>query len=155
MLCTAHYGHAANGRLMMAERPRRDQEPGASVPLQAHQRRRKLTMAQNYQGGRQGQSQNQGGSAGESASEVRQNLRGAQFPASRDDLRQKAEQNNADEDFLDSIDALPDRRFDSIDTVIAAIAEVTEAIGGARRSRRQGWPSRCAFRRLCPRQATP
>jgi hypothetical protein len=46
--------------------------------------------------------------------DVRQNLRGAQFPASREDLRRQAERNNADEDFLTIIDDLPDGPFDTM-----------------------------------------
>jgi hypothetical protein len=62
---------------------------------------------------------------------VRQNLRGAQFPATKADLRRQAEDNNADQDVLVIIDALPDRRFDSIEAVIVAVAEA-EPVGGAR-----------------------
>jgi hypothetical protein len=62
---------------------------------------------------------------------VRQNLRGAQFPATKGDLRRQAEDNNADQDVLVIIDALPDRRFDSIEAVIVAVAEA-EPVGGAR-----------------------
>jgi len=69
---------------------------------------------------------------GGSSSDVRKNLRGAQFPASREDLRRRAEQNNADEDFLSIIDALPDGPFDTIEAVVVAIDEVTEPIGGER-----------------------
>jgi hypothetical protein len=95
-------------------------------------------MAQNQQGqgGTQGQSQNQNRASGTtegSSQDVRQSLRGAQFPASREDLRRQAEQNNADADVLVIIDALPDRRFDTIEAVIVAIEEANEPIGGERR----------------------
>ena len=69
-------------------------------------------------------------SQGRSSSDVRQNLRGAQFPASREDLRRQAERNNADEDFLSTIDALPDGPFDTIEAVEAAINEAIEPVGG-------------------------
>jgi hypothetical protein len=62
--------------------------------------------------------------------DVRRNLRGAQFPASKEDLRRQAERNNADEDFLGIIDGLPDGQFDTIDAVVMAIEEATEPIGG-------------------------
>jgi Protein of unknown function (DUF2795) len=69
---------------------------------------------------------------GGSSSDVRKNLRGTQFPASREDLRLQAEQNNADEDFLAIIDALPDGPFDTIEAVVVAIDEATEPVGGDR-----------------------
>jgi hypothetical protein len=62
--------------------------------------------------------------------DVRSNLRGARFPASKEDLRRRAELNNADEDFLVIIDALPDGQFDTIEEVVIAIEEATEPVGG-------------------------
>jgi Protein of unknown function (DUF2795) len=69
---------------------------------------------------------------GGSSSDVKRNLRGARFPASKEDLRRQAEQNNADENFLAIIDALPDGPFDTIEAVIVAIDEATEPVGGER-----------------------
>jgi hypothetical protein len=60
----------------------------------------------------------------------RRNLRGAQFPASKEDLRRLAEGNNSDEDFLAIIDSLPDGQFDTIEDVVMAIDEATEPVGG-------------------------
>jgi hypothetical protein len=62
--------------------------------------------------------------------DVRQNLRGVQFPASREELRSQAERNNADEDFLTIIDDLPDGPFDTMEAVIMAMNQVTEPLGG-------------------------
>jgi hypothetical protein len=62
--------------------------------------------------------------------DVRRNLHGAQFPASKEDLRRQAERNNADEDFLVIIDALPDGQFDSIEAIVMAIEEAPEPVGG-------------------------
>jgi Protein of unknown function (DUF2795) len=67
-----------------------------------------------------------------SSLDVRKNLRGVEFPASREDLRRQAEKNNADEDFLIIMDALPDGRFDTIEAVSEAINEATEPVGGER-----------------------
>jgi hypothetical protein len=62
--------------------------------------------------------------------DVGRNLRGAQFPASKEDLRRQAERNNADEDFLVIIDTLPDGQFDTIEAVVRAIEEAPEPVGG-------------------------
>jgi hypothetical protein len=75
-------------------------------------------MAQNPQGG--------------PSSDVRQNLSGAQFPASKEELRRHAERNSANEDFLAIIDALPDGPFDTIEAVVVAFDEATEPVGGER-----------------------
>jgi hypothetical protein len=58
--------------------------------------------------------------------DVRRNLRGAEFPASKEDLRRQAERNNANDDFLATIDALPDGQFDTIEAVVAEIEEASE-----------------------------
>jgi hypothetical protein len=90
-----------------------------SVPSTTHHHKKEATMAQNPQSG--------------SSSDVRQNLRGAKFPASREDLRRQAKRNNADEDFLAIIDALPDGPFGTIEAVVVAFDEATEPVGGERR----------------------
>jgi hypothetical protein len=66
----------------------------------------------------------------QSQQEVRRNLRGAEFPASKQDLRRQAEQNNANDEFLAIIDELPDGQFDTIEDVVAEIEEATEPAGG-------------------------
>ena len=87
-------------------------------------------MAQAPQGrtGKQGQSQDQrqsggSGAGGGTASDAELQLRDMQFPASREDLRQQAMQNNADGDVLIIIDALPDGRFELVEAVIVALDE--------------------------------
>jgi hypothetical protein len=62
--------------------------------------------------------------------DVRRNLRGAEFPASKQDLRRQAERNNANDEFLAIIDELPDGQFDTIEDVVAEIEEATEPAGG-------------------------
>jgi hypothetical protein len=61
--------------------------------------------------------------------DIRQNLRGAEFPASKQDLRRQAERNNANSEFLAVIDELPDGQFDTIDDVVAEIEEASEPAG--------------------------
>jgi hypothetical protein len=70
----------------------------------------------------QGQVGTQGTSGGTSF-DVGPLLEGAQFPAAREDLRRQAQQNNADDDVLVIIDALPEGPFQTVETVIVAFNE--------------------------------
>jgi Protein of unknown function (DUF2795) len=56
--------------------------------------------------------------------------RGAQFPASRVDLRRQAEQKMPTRTSWLFIDALPDGPFDTIEAVVVAIDEATEPAAG-------------------------
>lgn len=61
---------------------------------------------------------------GVSPARVLENLRGMSFPCSRTDLLSHARRMGAPDDVLNLIQSLPDRRYNSMADVTAAIGEV-------------------------------
>ncbi|MEC9483647.1 MAG: DUF2795 domain-containing protein [Halomonas sp.] len=62
------------------------------------------------------------GLGGKSPANITHYLKGVDFPADRDDLVQCAEDNDAEEEVLEVIRALPDERYESM-------ADVTKGVG--------------------------
>jgi hypothetical protein len=54
--------------------------------------------------------------------ELQKHLGGVDYPASRDDLVQKAEQNGADEDILEALRGIPDQEYDAPTAVTKAVS---------------------------------
>jgi len=54
--------------------------------------------------------------------ELQKHLGGVDYPASRDDLVKKAEQNGADEDVLEALRGIPDREYDAPTAVTKAVS---------------------------------
>lgn len=77
----------------------------------------------------QTQSPGQGQSSsprGQTSQDVTRNLQGVNFPASRTDLQQQAEQNQAEEDVLLIIAVLPDVSYDTMDSVGEAVDQANQ-----------------------------
>ena len=62
------------------------------------------------------------GLGGKSPANITHHLKGADFPASRADLEKCAKDNNAEEEVMEVIRALPDERYESM-------ADVTKGVG--------------------------
>lgn len=78
---------------------------------------------------RQTGTQGQGGASGTTEGkslDVRPFIQDAQFPARREDLHRQAQGNDADEDVLVIIDALPDGPFPTVEAVIVAFNEAND-----------------------------
>jgi hypothetical protein len=54
--------------------------------------------------------------------ELQKHLGGVDYPASRDDLVKKAEENGADEDVLEALRGIPDREYDAPTAVTKAVS---------------------------------
>jgi hypothetical protein len=63
-----------------------------------------------------------------SVTSVQKALKGADYPASKDDLVQLAQRNGADDDVIDLVRGLEGGRFDGPDTVMSALGG---KLGGA------------------------
>jgi hypothetical protein len=54
--------------------------------------------------------------------EVQKHLKGMEYPASRDELVQAAEDNDAPEDIVDALRGLPEQEYDGPDDVMEALS---------------------------------
>ncbi len=54
--------------------------------------------------------------------ELQKHLGGVDYPASRDDLVRKAEENGADDDVLEALRGIPDREYDAPTAVTKAVS---------------------------------
>ena len=54
--------------------------------------------------------------------ELQKHLGGVDYPASRDDLVRKAEENGADEEVLEALRGIPDREYDAPTAVTKAVS---------------------------------
>ena len=54
--------------------------------------------------------------------ELQKHLGGVDYPASRDDLVKKAEENGADEEVLEALRGIPDREYDAPTAVTKAVS---------------------------------
>ena len=61
--------------------------------------------------------------------QIHEFLRGADWPADRDELRRVAERNGADEMVFEALDALPDRTFEAPAELTAALDPTLPASG--------------------------
>ncbi|WP_149537253.1 DUF2795 domain-containing protein [Siccirubricoccus phaeus] len=66
------------------------------------------------------------GLGGQSPANITHHLKGIHFPAQKRDLVQQAKKNDAEQDVMAVINAMPDQEF-------ASIAEVTKAVGEVER----------------------
>jgi Protein of unknown function (DUF2795) len=58
--------------------------------------------------------------AGRSTANVAHHLRGMAFPASKEDLVERARNGSAGQDVLEALECLPDEEFESLDDVLSA-----------------------------------
>lgn len=54
--------------------------------------------------------------------ELQKHLGGVDYPASRDDLVKKAEENGADDEVLEALRGIPDREYDAPTAVTKAVS---------------------------------
>lgn len=54
---------------------------------------------------------------------IEESIRGIDFPASKEDLLNRARENNADQEELDALKGLPEQEFNTS-------ADITQALGG-------------------------
>lgn len=55
--------------------------------------------------------------------QIQKFLKGVDYPATKDELRERARANEADDEVLGTLDALPDERYDSPADLSKAIGE--------------------------------
>jgi hypothetical protein len=72
------------------------------------------------------------GLGGHSPANVTYHLKGIDFPASKQNLLQQAEDNGADSDVLEVIETMPDSGYESMADVMKAYSEAN--VGGSGRS---------------------
>ncbi|MGL4314624.1 MAG: DUF2795 domain-containing protein [Sphingomonas sp.] len=70
------------------------------------------------------------GMGGHSPSNLAHYLNGVDFPANRDDLREQAEDNGAEDEVLEVIEMMPDEDFESMADVMVAYGEAAAQARG-------------------------